>query len=85
MPQPRSFRLPDAGSTMPLWPALQLGPSTLGVFDAFHNRWGRQRYLSRFIGKVLSDLAPELFAVPPSIERAKILGSKIAQELRSAA
>ena len=68
-----------------LWFALRLGPSTFAVFDAFADESGRQTHLTGPIAKALMAHAPNLLAVPPSIERTEILGAKLSQELRNAA
>ena len=67
------------------WFALRLGPSTFGIFDAFPDESGRQAHLNGPIAKALMAHAPNLLAVPPSIEKAEILGAKLSQELRNAA
>jgi quinol monooxygenase YgiN len=61
----------------PVWFALQLGPSTFGVFDAFTDEAGRQAHLSGAIAQALMAQAPELFSKPPSIERVDVLGAKL--------
>jgi quinol monooxygenase YgiN len=63
--------------TTVLWFALRLGPSTFGIFDAFHDETGRQTHLNGPIAKALMANAPELLAAPPSIEKVDILGAKI--------
>ena len=68
--------------TTALWFALQLGPSTFGVFDAFADEKGRQAHLNGPIAKALMAQAPELFAAPPAIEATEILGAKLYQEGR---
>jgi hypothetical protein len=40
-------------STTPVWFALQLGPSTFGIFDAFSDEAGRQAHLSGPIAQAL--------------------------------
>ena len=70
--------------TTPLWFALRLGPSTFGVFDAFADESGRQAHLNGPIAKALMASAPDLFAVPPSIEKTEILGGKVAKKVASA-
>jgi len=60
----------------PIWFALQLSPSTFGVFDAFHDEEGRQAHLTGPIAQALMAKAPELFAGPPSIEKIDVLGLK---------
>ena len=64
-------------TTTPLWFALRLGPSTFGVFDAFKDEAGRQTHLNGPIARALMANAPELFAVPPSIESLEVLGAKL--------
>ena len=63
-----------------LWFSLRLSPSTFAVFDAFADEPGRQTHLNGPIAKALMDMAPKLLAVPPSIERTEILGTKLPQE-----
>ena len=64
--------------TTTVWFALQLGPSTFGVFDAFSNEEGRQKHLTGKIAAALMANAPELFSTPPVIERLDVLGAKLA-------
>ncbi|AHG93398.1 hypothetical protein J421_5863 (plasmid) [Gemmatirosa kalamazoonensis] len=61
-----------------LWFALKLGPTTYGVFDAFTDEAGRQAHLNGPIASALMAQAPELFAVPPSIEPVELIGVKVA-------
>lgn len=68
-----------------LWFALRLGPTTFGVFDAFSDEAGRQMHLNGPIAKALMANAPELLAVPPSIEPLDILGAKLLQGVGKAA
>ena len=77
----QGLQMANQEPTTPLWFALRLGPSTFGVFDAFHDESGRQGHLNGPIAKALMAQAPELFAVPPSIERTEILQAKVSQEL----
>ncbi|MEK8034566.1 antibiotic biosynthesis monooxygenase [Ideonella sp. DXS29W] len=60
----------------PIWFALKLSPTTFGIFDAFHDEAGRQRHLTGPIAQALMARAPELFAIPPSIESIEVLGLK---------
>jgi hypothetical protein len=55
-------------ATTPVWFALQLSPSTFGIFDAF---------LNGPIAQALGANAPNLLAQAPSIERIDVLGSKL--------
>ena len=63
--------------TTPVWFALQLGPSTFGIFDAFEDEAGRQAHLNGPIAQALGANAPNLLAQAPSIERIDVLGSKL--------
>jgi len=65
--------------TTPVWFALQLGPSTFGVFDAFADEAGRTAHLNGPIAQALGANAPNLLAQPPSIERIDVLGTKLPQ------
>jgi quinol monooxygenase YgiN len=64
-------------TTTPVWFALQLGPATFGIFDAFADESGRQAHLTGPIAKALMAKAPELFAKPPAIEQLDVLGAKL--------
>jgi quinol monooxygenase YgiN len=63
--------------TTPVWFALQLGPTTFAIFDAFLDEAGRQAHLSGPIAQALGANAPRLLAQPPSIERIDVLGAKL--------
>ena len=58
-----------------VWYALQLGPSTFGIFDAFESEDGRQAHLTGAIAQGLSDNA-DLFAEPPAIDQVDVLAAK---------
>jgi len=58
------------------WYALQLGPSTFGVFDTFGSEEGRQAHLQGPIAQALMAKADELLAVPPLIEPVTLLAIK---------
>ena len=60
-----------------VWFALQLGPATFGVFDAFPDEEGRQAHLDGAIAQALGANAPKLLSRPPSIERIDVLGAKL--------
>jgi quinol monooxygenase YgiN len=64
-------------ATTPVWFALQLGPSTFGIFDAFRDETGRQAHLNGPIAEALAANAPKLLARAPSIERIDVLGAKL--------
>jgi quinol monooxygenase YgiN len=80
----QGLQLAHQEATTPLWFALRLGPSTFAVFDAFADESGRQAHLNGAIAKALMANAPDLLAVPPSIEKTEVLGAKIAPEARAA-
>ena len=67
----------NAETTTPLWFALQLGPTTFGIFDAFSSDADRQAHLSGPIAQALMAQAPTLFAKPPTIESIDVLGVKL--------
>jgi quinol monooxygenase YgiN len=75
----QGLELANQEATTPLWFALRLGPTTFGVFDAFADESGRQNHLNGPIAKALMANAPNLLAVPPSIEKTEVLGAKISQ------
>lgn len=77
----QGLQMANQEPTTPLWFALRMGPSTFGVFDAFHDESGRQAHLNGPIARALMAQAGDLFAVPPSIERTEILQAKVSQEL----
>jgi quinol monooxygenase YgiN len=58
------------------WYALQLGPSTFGIFDTFAGEDGRQAHLAGPIAQALVAGAPELLAHPPQIEQVSLLAVK---------
>jgi quinol monooxygenase YgiN len=58
------------------WYALQLGPSTFGIFDTFEAETGRQEHLSGPIARALMAKADELLATPPQIEPVTLLAVK---------
>ena len=77
----KGLQLANHEPSTPLWFALRLGPSTFGVFDAFADESGRQAHLGGPIARALMTSAPDLLAVPPSIEKTEILGAKLAHEI----
>jgi quinol monooxygenase YgiN len=58
------------------WYALQLGPSTFGIFDTFPSEEGRLAHLSGPIAQALLARSAELFAHPPEIEQVDLLAVK---------
>ena len=59
------------------WFGLRLGPSTLGIFDAFPDEAGREAHLSGKVAAALMAKAEELFAVPPTIGKLDVLAAKL--------
>ncbi|MEO5941812.1 MAG: antibiotic biosynthesis monooxygenase [Ferruginibacter sp.] len=58
------------------WYALQLGPSTFGIFDTFETEDGRQAHLSGKIAAALMANADALLSKPPVIEMVSLLAIK---------
>lgn len=58
------------------WFALQIGPSTFGIFDTFEAEDGRRNHLAGPIAKALMEKAPELLAKDPVIEQVTLLAVK---------
>jgi quinol monooxygenase YgiN len=67
--------------TTKMWFSLRLGTSTFAVFDGFADEAGRQTHLNGPIAKALIEIAPNLLAVPPTIEKTEILGAKLPQQV----
>src|SRR5580700_10159177 len=70
------LELTNQETATPIWFALQLSPTTFGVFDAFASEEGRQAHLAGNMAKVLMSRVDELLAKPPSIERVDVLAMK---------
>jgi len=73
----QGLQMANQESTTPLWFALQLGPSTFAIFDAFEDESGRQNHLNGPIAKALMAQASNLLATPPAIEKVDVLGAKL--------
>ena len=58
-------------------PALKMGPSTFGIFDAFPSEAGRDAHLSGEVAKALMAKASDLFAKPPQINKVDVLADKL--------
>ena len=69
--------LANQEATTPVWFALQLGPSTFAIFDAFADDAGRQTHLSGPIASALMANAAELLARAPQIEQVDVLAVKL--------
>ncbi len=65
----------EASTTV--WFALQLGPRTFGVFDAFPDEAGRQTHLNGPIAQALMAKASELLSEPPRIDPVEVLAAKL--------
>ncbi|MCK8517316.1 antibiotic biosynthesis monooxygenase [Methylonatrum kenyense] len=61
-----------------VWFALQLSPSTFGIFDAFPDEQGRQAHLEGKVAAALMARASELLASEPAIEKVDVLAGKLA-------
>lgn len=70
------LELTNQEATTPIWFALQLSPTTFGVFDAFTSDEDREAHLAGNMAKALMSRVEELLASPPSIEPVDILGMK---------
>lgn len=58
------------------WYALQLGPSTFGIFDTFAAEEGRESHLNGPIAAALMANAAELLAFDPIIEKVDLIAIK---------
>lgn len=65
------------------WFAIRLGASSFAIFDAFPDEAGRQAHLSGRVAAALMAKAPDLLAVPPVIEKADVLASKLPKNPRT--
>ena len=70
------LELTNRETTTPIWFALQLSPSTFGVFDAFASEEDRQAHLAGNMAKALMSRVDEMLAKPPSVERLDVLAMK---------
>ena len=58
------------------WYALQIGPSTFGIFDTFETEDGRMAHLNGEIAAALMENASTLLAKEPIIEMVSLLAIK---------
>jgi len=58
------------------WYALQLGPSTFGIFDTFESTEGRAAHLNGQIAAALVASASELLSEEPIIEMVDLIAVK---------
>jgi quinol monooxygenase YgiN len=59
------------------WFAIQMGPSTFGIFDAFPDDAGRSAHLAGGVAAALMAQAPDLFSQPPDIQKVDVLADKL--------
>lgn len=59
------------------WFAVQLGPTSFGIFDVFPDDAGRQAHLTGKVAAALMAQAPELFASPPEINQLDVVAEKL--------
>jgi quinol monooxygenase YgiN len=71
--QPMAEDEPDTTA----WFAIQMGPSTFGIFDVFPDDSGRQVHLNGPIAAALMENADELLSEPPRIEPVDVLAAKL--------
>jgi quinol monooxygenase YgiN len=71
--------LVDAEPDTISWYALQVGPSTFGIFDTFPADAGRDAHLSGAVAAALMAKAPDLLSEPPSIQKVDLLAVKAAK------
>jgi quinol monooxygenase YgiN len=57
--------------------AVQFGPTTFGIIDAFPDEAARETHLDGPVGKALAQRADELFAVSPDISYLDVLADKV--------
>ncbi|HEY8929294.1 MAG TPA: antibiotic biosynthesis monooxygenase [Mucilaginibacter sp.] len=58
------------------WYALQIGPSTFGIFDTFETEDARDAHLNGEIAKAMMANAGTLLSQPPVIEKVDLLAIK---------
>ena len=58
------------------WYALQIGPSTFGIFDTFETEEGREAHLNGPIAAALMANASSLLAKNPILEKVDLLAIK---------
>ena len=69
--------LANEESQTTVWFALQFGPSSFGIFDAFPDDSGRKAHLTGPIAAALMARASELLSRPPQIDNVDVLAAKI--------
>ena len=69
--------LANQESQTTVWFALQFGPTSFGIFDAFPDDSGRKAHLNGPIAAALMAKAGALLASPPKIEHVDVLAAKV--------
>ncbi len=69
--------LVEAEPATTAWFAMQMGPSSFGIFDVFDDEAGRTAHLSGEVAKALMAKAPDLLAKEPAIHKLDILAEKL--------
>lgn len=59
------------------WFAIQMSPTSFGIFDVFNDEEGRQAHLNGAVAAALGEKAAELFSVAPSIDQIDVLAAKL--------
>ena len=59
------------------WFAIQMSPSTFGIFDAFADEAGRDAHLNGKVAAALMAAAPDLLSSPPAIGKLDLLAAKL--------
>lgn len=59
------------------WFAIQMGPLTFGIFDAFPDETGRQAHLNGKVAAALMAKAADLLSAPPKIEKIDVIAAKL--------
>ena len=72
----RSIVMEEPGTIA--WFAVQMGPSTFGVFDVFPDEAARDAHLAGGVGQALGPNTGVLFSAP-SVEKIDVLADKLPQ------
>lgn len=59
------------------WFAIQISPTSFGIFDVFPDDAGRQAHLAGPIAAALMARAPDLLVSPPDIAKVDVLAAKL--------
>ena len=59
------------------WFAIQLGPSSFGIFDVFNDEAGREAHLNGGVAAALKEKAGELLSEAPVIDKLDVLAAKM--------